>query len=120
MSIKEYMNELETLNKEIKRISLELRELKKQKVIVEQNVADYLIERNLPGFKYKDTHILLQEKQVRPAKNIKKKKEDILTILKSIERSGNFPPEEVLNDILEVSKGSPKKKTFIKIQKIKE
>lgn len=120
MSIKEYMNELEVLTREIKRMNLELRTLRKQKAEAEQNIVDFLVERNLPGFKYKGTEILLKEKCIRPAKNIKKRKEDILTILKGLEKSGDFPPEEVLNDILEVSRGSPKKKTFIKIQKIKE
>ena len=58
MNITGYINELQSLEKEISILSKKLKTRKKK---IEEEVADYLRETNKPGIKYKGRAILLKE-----------------------------------------------------------
>lgn len=114
MSIKSDVTELESIKNELKRLNLQRKELLKKCKTVEKRIFDYLKAKDQPGLKHQGTAILLEQKEVRPAK----KKKDINTCAITIlEKYGIKNPEKALNEIIESRKSDPVKKEKLTIKK---
>ncbi len=117
MSIYGDIEEFQELEKEIKRLNKQLKDLRVQKKETEGRICEFLKEREQPGFKHKNIAVTMSEKRCRARKNILEKKEQMIEILRS---SRNPESDEVIEEILESIKGDPYIKDCIKMQKIKD
>lgn len=117
MSIKTYVNELNQINIEIKRVSQHLRTLRKKSKEMETYIVDYLKMKDQPGLKYDNTAILVETKSKRVAKKKSDAEEDIIRLL---EDHGIDDPRSVLQEIAEAKKGQEIEQNKIKIKKIKK
>jgi len=111
------IEEVQELDKEIKRLNKQLRNLRIQKKEAEGRICDFLKEHERPGFKHKNIAVTLSERKCRGRKNMLEKKEQMLEILRN---SRNPQSDDVLDEILESIKGDLYTKNCIKIQKIKD
>jgi hypothetical protein len=117
MSIQAYVSELQNLNIELKRLKQTSSELRKKIKIVENNIMEYLQEKQQPGVKYHDTAIIIENKSKRTSKPKKDKEEDALRIL---EQYGIKDSKNLLEQILEAGKGEEVEINKLKIKKIKK
>jgi len=115
MNITGYINELQSLEKEISILSKKLKKLKTRKKKIEEEVADYLRETNKPGIKYKGRAILLKEVDRRTRLRKKDREEEGKNIL---EQYGINNPDEVLNELMEAMKGPKESNYKLQIKKI--
>jgi hypothetical protein len=115
MNITGYINELQSLEKEISILSKKLKKLKTRKKKIEEEVADYLRETNKPGIKYKGRAILLKEVDRRTRLRKKDREEEGKNIL---EQYGIDNPDEVLSELMEAMKGPKKSNYKLQIKKI--
>lgn len=96
MSIKGNINELDNINQEIKRISTQLKSLRKRKKLLENTIVEYLNNNEQNGVKYNNNAIFIKKKTKKKQKKKTQQKNDMLNIL----RQYNIPnPEQVLNQI---------------------
>jgi hypothetical protein len=116
MSILDYVNELKNVNIEIKRLNQQATKLRKRAKEVEQNIIEFLKEKNQPGVKFQDTAIVVENKSKWVRKGKKDIEEDSLKIL---EDNGIDDPKYVLEKILMARKGEELEQSKIKIKKIK-
>lgn len=116
MSIKGYVNELNQLNAEIKRLQARTRLLRQKSKKVEEHIVKYLQEKDQPGVKYKGTAIVMENKPKRLLKKTKEREEDALEVLRS---HGVENADKVLKEIMEARKGDSVNTTKIKIKQIK-
>ena len=72
ISITSDVNEYNDLDKEIKRLSNELRILKRKRDEAQTRIIEFLNSKNQPGLKYQNTAIVLENK----AQKIRKSKKD--------------------------------------------
>lgn len=97
MTIKSYLQELERLNVEIKRLSGVLKNLRKQAKQVETNIISYLNEHEQPGVKYNNKAIIIENKIKKKRKTKAQRDNDMMEVL----RSYNIPnPEKAMKEIL--------------------
>jgi DNA polymerase sigma len=115
-SISQYVNELRNINAEIKRLSKEASVLRKRAKIVEENIINYLNEKEQPGVKFKDTAIVVETKPKWSYKGKKDKDEDSIRIL---EENGVSNPKDVLSEIFRARKGNELESKKLKITKLK-
>lgn len=115
MNITGYINELQSLEKEISILSKKLKKLKTRKKKIEEEVADYLRETNKPGIKYKGRAILLKEVDRRTRLRKKDREEEGKNIL---EQYGIDNPDEVLSELMEAMKGPKESNYKLQIKKI--
>ena len=115
MNITGYINELQSLEKEISILSKKLKKLKTRKKKIEEEVADYLRETNKPGIKYKGRAILLKEVDRRTRLRKKDREEEGKNIL---EQYGIDNPDEVLSELTEAMKGPKESNYKLQIKKI--
>jgi hypothetical protein len=116
MTIQGLVTELKDLNTEIKRMSRQISELRKQKAGVEEQIVNYLNEKEQPGLKYNDTAIILEKKSLRSAK---KKSEADIEAVQILENHGIENPQEVLKEILNSRKGEEFEREKIKLKLLK-
>ena len=116
MSILNYVNELRSINTEIKRLTQETSSLRKRAKIVEQDIISFLDEKDQPGVKFQDTAIVLETKQKYTYKGKKDKEEDSLRVL---EECGISNSKEVLEQLKRAGKGGEFETKKIKITKLK-
>jgi hypothetical protein len=116
-SIVNYVNELRSINTEIKRLVKETSVLRKRAKVIEQNIVNFLDEKDQPGVKFQDTAIVLETKQKYTYKGKKDKEEDSLRIL---EEYGISNGKEVLDQLKRAGKGSEIESKKIKITKLKK
>ncbi len=119
MSIKEDMQELSDILREIKIQGEVLKNLRKQKLEIEGRIINFLQEKDLPGFKYKNMAIVTKERNVTERKKQKEKQQDILDAIYEIRNNSDLTPEQALEEIIHAGRGKQKTKTVIKIEKIK-
>ena len=93
MSVKGDVDELQRINAEIKRTADTLKKLRLAKVSVEGRIAAFLKEKDLPGVKYNENVILLQQKPTSKAKPKKIRQGEIIDLLIN---SGVADPEGLL------------------------
>lgn len=116
-AIQNYINELKSLNIELKRLNKAAYLIRQRIKEVEKNVMEYLKEKEQPGVKYQDMAIVIENKTKRVNKSKKDIEEDSLRVL---EEYGISNPKEVLNDILNARKGEEIENSKIKIKNIKK
>jgi hypothetical protein len=115
MSIQTDVNELNKLNYEIKRMSKELKILRRQAKECEARIVDFLKVKETPGVKFQGKAILLESKE----KHSKKKKiEQQLDALEVLSKYGVDNPEEVLKEVLNARKGDATEIHKLKIKNL--
>jgi hypothetical protein len=117
MSIVNYVNELKNINLEIKRLTQQTTALRKRAKSIEQNIIEFLNEKEQHGVKFQDTAIVVETKPKWTYKGKKDKDEDSIRIL---EEHGISNPRDVLDELFKARKGDEIESKKIKITKIKK
>ena len=112
-TIRADVEELTSINNEITRVSSALKKLREKKKKLEQNIASFLNEKELPGVKCNGDVILLQQKNKTISKGQKSRDEAILSLLRN---NGLANAEDIAKQIKMAGKESLKTET-IKITK---
>lgn len=115
MSIKSYVDELEEIRNEIKRNNIKNAQFRERIKELEVNIKNYLDEKGQPGLKYKGKAIMIEEKEVRPAK---KKKDREQAMISLFEELGVSNPKEAYLKLQDAQKGEKTEKTVIKFKKL--
>lgn len=115
MSIKNYVDELEQLQSEIKNNNTRNRILRQRVKELEANISEYLSEKDQKGVKYKGKAIIIEQKESRP---VKKKKEREAGIISLFENLGVNDPRDAYTRLLDTQKGEPVKHNKIKFKKL--
>lgn len=113
MSIKADVDELQRINAEIKRTNESLKKLRDAKHGIEGRIANFLKDKDLPGVKYNQNVIVLQQKNSSKVKPKKIRQEEMLDLLAD---SGVSDPESLLKKINDIGKQKVTK-DIIKIDK---
>jgi hypothetical protein len=116
MSITNYVNELQTINKEIKRQSIETSKLRKRAKDLETHIEEFLKDKDQLGVKFGNVAIVLETKPKFSVKPKKDKDDDSIKILENI---GVENPREILEKLERTKKGDEFEHTKIKIKKLK-
>lgn len=115
MSIKNYVEELEQIYLEIKNNNIRNKKLRERAKVLENDITVYLSEKGQPGLKYRDTAIIVENKEKRAIKKKKDREADVIELLKDL---GINEPENAYNRLLDVQKGITIEETKIKFKKI--
>lgn len=115
MSIKNYVDELEQIQQQIKRNNENNHSLRKRSTELEANITDYLEQKGQHGLKYNGRAIIIENKERRPPKKKKQKDADIISLLQEF---GISDPNEAYNRIKEAQKGDPIEQQKIKFKKL--
>jgi hypothetical protein len=116
MSISQYLEELDNIRKEISRNNARNRGLRTRASILEDNIRDFLQEREQQGVKFNDKAIYLESKPSFQIKKKKDKKEDTIVMLKSM---GVDNPQDAYVNLMNVQRGEQYEKSKLKITKLK-
>lgn len=116
MSITNYVNELQIINKEIKRQSVETAKLRKRAKELEIHIEEFLKDKDQLGVKFGNVAIILETK---PKFSIKPKKDKDEDSIKILESAGVDDPREILERLERSKKGDEFEHTKIKIKKLK-
>jgi hypothetical protein len=115
MSIKSCVDELEEIQNEIKRNNIKNSKLRQRTKELELNIKNYLDEKGQPGLKYKGKAIMIEEKEVRPAKKRKDREQAMISLFEEL---GVSDPREAFLRLQDVQKGEKTEKTVIKFKKL--
>jgi len=115
MSIKEYINELTSLQKEIKHNNARNRELKTRVKNIEAHITDYLQIKDQTGLKYNGQAILLESKPKYTIKPPKEKKDDVKTFLTNL---GVNDIDVVYEQLLDAQRGGLIDQQKLKFKKL--
>ncbi len=96
------MKELKTINNEIRRITIQLKNLREKKKDLEEHILTFLKKEEQPGLRYQEMVVLSGEKKIRDKKDKEQKEQEIITLL---ENAGISDPKSVYTNILEAMKG---------------
>ena len=111
------VQEIDTIDKEIKTLRLNLSRLTNRKKILETKIINFLDQKDQPGLKYKDITIISEEKD----RHFRLKKKDRLQKGKNILQKYGVPnSEKVLEELLNNLKGDAVSYKKVKISKVKE
>ena len=113
-SIQASIDELEAINTELGLMRKKMYALKDRKALLEENVIQFLHEREQPGIKYRGKAIIIKDETRRKRKKKAEKNEDLTSVLRSY---GIHDTENALKDILEAQRGTAHPETCIKIIK---
>jgi hypothetical protein len=100
-TIRADVEELTSINAEIKRISDAMKVLRKKKEILEKNIASFLNEKDLPGVKFNGDIVLLEKKTKQISANKKTREQALVELLR---KQGLHNPEEIANQIHSLGK----------------
>jgi hypothetical protein len=95
------LTKLTQLNNEIKRVSLQLKNLRLQKEETEQEITKYLQEVNQPGIQYQNLVILNKNYKQKKAKSKEDRNKSIIEVL---ETNGIRNSQEVLNQLIDCTR----------------
>jgi hypothetical protein len=115
MDIKGIVEELKSIDGELRRIRLSTKKLRDRKVELEDVISKYCKDRELPGVKYKDTAILSESKMKRNYKKKTDKEEDAKNVLRG---HGVTDSSRVLEELLEAYRGEKSEVSSLRIKKI--
>ena len=115
MSIRSYVEELNTIQKEIKVNNTRNRFLRKRMKQLELNITEYLKSKGQNGLKYNGKAIILEKKERRPRKNKKIKEQDLVNLLEDL---GVNDPIEAYKQVIEIQKGNPVENFKLKIKNL--
>ena len=108
------INEYKEIILEIKRLSKELKRLRIRKESLENNICNFLNEKDQVGLKYKGMALISEEKAYRQYKKKTDRVNDGLSILK---KYGIHNADRILEEVKEAMRGNPTQKTKIKMKK---
>ena len=108
------MNELKQINTEIKRLSTQLKILKEKKKEIDENIIEYLKEKDSDAIRYKDLVVQTKDKRHREKKKKVERENDILNVL---QQAGVHDSVKVLDGIKSALRG---KEINVSCLKIKE
>ena len=97
------LTKLSSLNNEIKRLSLVIRNLKLQKEETEAEITKYLQEVNQPGIQYQN--IIILNKQYKQTKSKSKDDRD-RSMIEVLENNGVRNSQDVLKQLIDCSKNT--------------
>jgi transposase len=109
-----FVNELQSVEAEIKNLSKTLKKLRARKKHLESEITEYLKATNKPGIKYKGQAIMLKEVDRRGRRKQSQKEEEIRSVLEQYGVKSNSAVEEVL----EAMKGPKTADYKLQIKKI--
>lgn len=118
MSIKQYIDELDKLNAEIKRNNSNNKILRARIKELESNIGEYLLQKGQHGLKYNGRAIIIENKEKRPPKKKKEKEQSVLSLL---EEWGINDTQSAYAKLQDVQKGEiieQKKIKFTKVSKV--
>ena len=119
MSITGNINELQSLNQEIQRLSRQLKELRKKKKKTENDISKFIGEQEKPGIKYKGNQFVPQTKQKVDRKRSSKIKEtDASKVLQKYGISEQNS-QTLVKEMLEAMRGPRTEEIGLLIKKIK-
>jgi len=117
MSIISELNELKSIETEIKRLNNQLRPLRKKKKELEGTISEFIVNNQKSGIKYKGTHILPKKFKAidrTRTKNVKEKDgADVLTKYGLTEENS----KRVVQEIIEAMRGPRMEQTKLDIKK---
>ncbi len=96
------MKELKTINNEIRRITIQLKNLREKKKELETHILSFLKQEEQPGLRYQEMVVLSGEKKIRDKKDKEQKEQQIITLL---ENAGISDAKGMYTNILEAMKG---------------
>lgn len=117
MSIRSDIEELKSIEIEIKRLNSILNVWRKKRIQIKERINEYLISKDQPGTKCGDIAIIRKETEKYSTKGIKRKDKDeqIITFLSN---KGIRNASEIYTELYEIMKGPKVIESQIKIQKI--
>ncbi len=117
MSIKSYVDELESIRFEMKTLRQKLKLLRQKEGKIENEIREYLHSKQQIGVKHKGKAIILEQKEKRPLKRKQEQLEDAAMVL---EKYGIKDSQKVLMEILDARKQDKVINEKINIKKYKE
>ncbi len=102
MSIKNYIDELENVNKEIAANKKRNATLRKRVKTLEAYIASYLESNEQIGLKYNGKAIIMKQTKRRVRKKVKEKKADVMNVLNSL---GISNPDYVYTMVMKAQQG---------------
>lgn len=117
MSIQGQVNELNSIKNELKALRITGANLRKRAKQLEDEIKEYLEEKDQPGLKYKGTAIIREVTTKHKSKKKVEQKNDCIQIL---ENHGINNPDKVLEELNKAKKGSPTEHTKLKFKKYKK
>ena len=115
MSIRAYVDELGTINKEIKANNMRNRLLRKRVRELENNITQYLKSKGQNGLKYNGKAIILEKKDKHLRKSKKNKEQDLINLLEDL---GVHDPVEAYKRVVEVQRGDQVENFKLKIKSL--
>ena len=116
MSIISEVQELDSIEKEIKRLSSTWRDLRKRKRYLEETINNFLLKHGEKGVKYQGKAIVAQKKEKVIRKKQTEREADVYHVLEKYVRD----PERVMGEVLQAQKGNKTETTTLKIKNIKK
>jgi hypothetical protein len=116
MSIQGYVEELASIDLELKQLMARAKFLRGEKKKVMEYIQEFLQAKDQPGVKYKNIAIVREKKEVADKKTAKEKAIDAIIVL---EKHGIQDAEKVLKEIREAEKGEKVVHEKIAVKKIK-
>lgn len=113
--IKGLINELQSINTNLKLLRKETMQLNKRKKKIEKELSEFIEHKEQPGLKYKNIAILPNEKTKREYKKRVDKERDGRSVL---EKYGIQNSDSVLKEVIEAMKGAEFTTNTIKVKKI--
>tara|TARA_Y100000114_G_C11538638_1_gene221562 strand:- start:38 stop:382 length:345 start_codon:yes stop_codon:yes gene_type:complete len=113
MSITTYLSELDSINTEINRLRILLKNLNNKKNILEENVQEWLQNNNQKSISHNGKIISIYNKMSSKRKKQSEKVEDLSQVL----RKYGMNNKKIINEILEVNKGNKVEITKLNFKK---
>jgi hypothetical protein len=110
------VTELNKINQEIKRHRADIKKLNERKAILDNEIKDFLNQKNQPGLKYQGVAIVMEDATKHKYKKKDDKKKDCCELLRDY---GINNPEDAFEKILSSLKGEEETMTKLKIKKLK-
>jgi hypothetical protein len=111
-TIKEYVQEFELIDKELKRLNGEIRKLRNRRKECQTHILKYIEDNNHPGIKFNQTVIIPKSRKTRKRGTKTECQERVHSVLNKYNIRGN---ETMIKDILEAYKGEEQTSQNIQI-----
>ena len=115
MSITNTVVELNKINKEIQRHRIEIKKLNDRKILLDNEIKDFLKSKDQPGLKYQGIAVMLEDGVKHKYKKKDDKKKDCCDLLREC---GIHNTEDVFNKLLTALKGEEEQMIKLKIKKL--
>lgn len=109
--IKFYINEIQEIQKELKRISEKTKSLRQRKNTMESKVQEYLVERNMTSIRCGNSVVKIDNVNHRQRKIKKEKEKDIKNTL----QAAGIYNKDLVTKIIQQTSGNLEQKNKIKI-----